>query len=638
MAYDPFPRRVAVTGLGVVSPLGIGREAFWEALLECRTGFGPVRSFDTRGWRTGIGSEVPPGLPREASAYALAAAREALADAGAALSPAGRAKTGVALGTTSGESAFVEDRMRLRREGDREGFERAIAGRLPGSVPAAVARALGLAGPNLMLSTACAAGNSALSWAFEKIRWGAADLMLAGGVDVFSRLTYAGFSRLLSIARERCAPFSKGREGLIPAEGCAVLILEEWDRASARGARVYAEFLGYGASSDALHVTNPDRAGVARAISSCLDSSGIAPDEVDYISAHGTGTPANDRTESAAVRDIFGDRAAQVPISSIKSMLGHAMGAASALEAAATCLALHTGMLPPTANFSGGDPECPLDYVPNAPRRADPRLALSNAFAFGGSNCVIALSRPERNAAPAPSPAVRAVITGLAGVESDAPAALAESLLPRADLGFIDAPVAYALAACKLALDDAGLEAAKDGVRLGIVLDSTGEVESQYRFFSELERGGPAGVEPRQFPTLLANAAASRAAIAFGMKRFNVSLGGCFPGGEGALAVALDLLRRFPDPILLAGGVDRGAGMLVLETEPSARARGARSYAAVEVLQESFDPGALQKGARAGCRCLVAAVRSFCASGAARREVRGQGPFGGRIRVGLAKP
>ena len=254
-----------------------------------------------------------------------------------------------------------------------------------------------LHGPCLMIPTACAAGNYAIGYGFDLIRTGRVDFMLAGGADAFSRIPYMGFARLGAIAPERCQPFDKNRKGMVPGEGAAVLVLEPLDAAAARGAKIYAEVLGYGVSCDAHHMTaaHPEGDGAIRAMSAAMRDSGITPDDVDYISAHGTGTPTNDRVESLAVCKLFGDRAARLPMSSIKSMLGHTMGAASALEAAACALALDTGWIPPTINYEEPDPECEVDCVPNRARRTEPRVVLNNAYAFGGNNASLCLRRAE---------------------------------------------------------------------------------------------------------------------------------------------------------------------------------------------------------------------------------------------------
>jgi 3-oxoacyl-[acyl-carrier-protein] synthase II len=256
-------------------------------------------------------------------------------------------------------------------------------------IAAHVASELGLAGPNLVIPTACAAGNYALAHASDAIRHGEAEVMLAGGADAFSRITYTGFARLGAIAPERCQPFDKHRKGMVPGEGAAILVLERRDRAMARGATIYAELVGYGLTCDANHMTAPQGDGAARAMQIAMADAGVRPDEIGYISAHGTGTLINDRVETAAVKQAFGEAAYAVPMSSIKSMLGHTMGAASAIEAAACTLAVRDNRIPPTMNHETADPECDLDYVPNAARDVPLELSMNNAYAFGGNNASV---------------------------------------------------------------------------------------------------------------------------------------------------------------------------------------------------------------------------------------------------------
>lgn len=403
-------RRVVVTGLGLVTPLGTGREAFWSALLAGRSGFGPVASFDTSAYAVHVGAEVrdfEPGrylrhlAPRQvgrASQLALAAAYLALEDGGLDPRALDRARTGVAMGTTSGEPREVErfddDLLAGRRDELAEGF---IA-RYPCQVLAGhVAAELGLEGPVTVIPNACAAGNYAVAYALDALRLGRADCMLAGGADAFSRITYTGFARLGAIAPEVCQPFDRHRKGMIPGEGAAVLLLEPRERALARNARVYAEVCAAGFSCDAHHMTasHPEGAGAARAMEQALRLAGLQAEAVDYISAHGTGTPTNDRLETLAVKRVFGARSARLPISSIKSMIGHTMGAASAIEAAVCALTLHTGWIAPTMNLLELDPECELDCVPNVARQADVRVAMNNAYAFGGNNASLLLRRAE---------------------------------------------------------------------------------------------------------------------------------------------------------------------------------------------------------------------------------------------------
>jgi 3-oxoacyl-[acyl-carrier-protein] synthase II len=641
-------RRVAVTGLGILSCAGRGKDAFWGSLLERRTGISPISSFSTEGLRSRLGGEIKDVKARSAKAYAAEAVRGALADAGLGPSRTAPERAGLALGTTQGEWLPIEAALDRRARGGSEAALRQEAfPEFPGSIPAAVARELGWRGPCIALTSACAAGNFALAYAYEKIVQGQADLMAAGGVDVLSQTNYIGFNRLLALAPEVCAPFSKGRKGMLPAEGCAVLILEELEAARRRGARIYAELLGCGMSSDGHHVTAPAADGVARALEDCLRRSGLEPGEVDYINAHGTGTPVNDKTETAAIKRVFGERAGRVPVSSIKALLGHAMGAASALEAAACCLALETGVLPPTANFTAGDPDCDLDYVPEGPRRTSPRVVLNNGFAFGGSNAVIALAAPGfadgRMPVSRPIPWPPLAVTGLALVEDPDPLALAERLLPDKDLGFFDRAMAYALCGASEALRDAGLDFARCGDRLGVVLDTSGELENQLRYRRDFLSQGPSGIEPLLFPGILANAAASRTSVLLGLKLLNESIAGSFPGGESAVACACDFLSRRGAGALLAGGVwaagegdpaglPEGAAVLVLESLAEAQARRARIHAVVRTWRESFDPA--RPPAPTSSRLLVEAVRRVSAE-AVPVELEARGFWGGVIRLRL---
>lgn len=401
-------QRIAVTGLGLVTPLGSGRQEVWEDLLAGRSGFAPVESFDTRAFSVHLGAEVrgfdpgpwvrrlDPGALGRASQLAIAAARQALEDAGIADGSQDPERAGIAMGTTSGEPLEVEkfDDRFLAGELGQVGPE--FVNLYPCHMIAAhVARELGFAGPNTMIPTACAAGNYAIAHAVDLLRAGRADLMLAGGADSFSRITYTGFARLGAIAPERCQPFDRNRKGMIPGEGAAVLVLEPLDRARARGARVYAELAGYGLSCDAHHMTaaHPEGDGAARAMERALADAGAAPAEISYISAHGTGTPTNDRLETLAVKRVFGETARRTPMSSIKSMIGHTMGAASAIEAAVCALAVAEDRIPPTMNLE--EPEDDLDYVPNAARGHRVLLAMNNAYAFGGNNASVILRKVE---------------------------------------------------------------------------------------------------------------------------------------------------------------------------------------------------------------------------------------------------
>jgi 3-oxoacyl-[acyl-carrier-protein] synthase II len=395
-------RRVVVTGIGVVTSIGVGVEAFWRALLAGQSGIGPVESFDTSRYAVHLGGEVKsfdgrPYLHRlsfdsmaRASHMAIAATRLALEDARFSAEQLDPGATGVSMGTTSGEPSIIERFNDLEMSGGRDRIGAEFVEQYPSHVIAAhVASEFGFSGPNLVIPTACAAGNYALAHALDTLRSGAVEVMIAGGSDSFSRITYTGFARLGAIAPDRCQPFDLHRKGMIPGEGSAVLVLELLERAAARNAPIYAELAGYALTCDAYHMTAPQGDGATRAMTLAMADAGVEPSEVGYISAHGTGTAVNDRIETLAVKNAFGDAAYHVPISSIKSMLGHTMGAASAIEAAVCALAVRDDAVPPTIHYESRDPECDLDYVPNVSRRQRVDVAMNNAYAFGGNNASV---------------------------------------------------------------------------------------------------------------------------------------------------------------------------------------------------------------------------------------------------------
>lgn len=410
MSADRAARRIVVSGVGLFTSIGIGRREFWSHLLAGRSGISEVTSFDTTAFEVHRGGEIHDFNPRDhvrhhdpaavgrASQLAIGAARLALDDAGLDPSAFDAERVGVAMGTTSGEPREVEhfDDRYVAEELAAVGPE--FIDRYPCHMIAEnVAAEFGLAGVNMMIPTACAAGNYAIAYAFGALRDGRAEIMLAGGADAFSRITYTGFARLGAIAPDCCRPFDRNRKGMIPGEGAGVLVLEPFESAIARGGRAYAEIVGCGLSCDAHHMTgaHPEGAGAARAMQQALQQSGLSPEEVSYISAHGTGTENNDRLETVAVKRVFGDAAYGIPMSSIKSMLGHTMGAASAIEAAACALALHDDVVPPTINYEEADPGCDLDYVPNSAREHEVRVAMNNAYAFGGNNASLVMRAVE---------------------------------------------------------------------------------------------------------------------------------------------------------------------------------------------------------------------------------------------------
>ncbi len=394
-------QRVVITGLGVVSSLGLGWRTFWNALLAGCSGIREIRYIDTTGFPTHYGGEVESFNASDfmsakaekrlgrATQFTLAASRMALDDAG--VHQLSDSRIGICLGTTMADIQALEEINSTWTDTREHRVRSSLVAKYPScTMSAGVAWQLGFTGPNVMIPTACAAGNYALAYAYDLLCLRKADLMVAGGADAFSRIAFMGFNRLFAVAPERCQPFDRNRKGMIVGEGAGMLVLERLEAAEARRAPIYGEIVAYGLSCDANHMTIPHIAGVKAAMQNALRAAQISPEEVNYINAHGTGTPANDRTEAQAIREVFGKHASTLPVSSIKSMIGHAMGAASALESIATILAVKSDHIPPTINFETPDPECDIDCVPNTSRRQRVSIALKNAFAFGGNNaCVV---------------------------------------------------------------------------------------------------------------------------------------------------------------------------------------------------------------------------------------------------------
>jgi len=401
---------VVVTGLGLVTPIGIGKTRFWNALIAGENGIRTITSFDTTQFRTHRGGEVLDFNPSEycrnidhqrigrGSQLAVAAARLAFDDGGIDVAQTDPSRVAVIFGTTMGESPIAEsiDNLMAQHGGLNGALNRPDSSlSFPQEmISTSVAREFGLRGPVSLMATACAAGNYAIGYGADLLQSGEVDFALAGGSDPFSRVAFTGFNSMLAVAPENCQPFDRCRKGMLPSEGAAALLLERYGTARLRGARIYAEVAGYGIGNDAHHMTapHPTGRGASRSISNALAATKAPVDSVDYINAHGTGTPANDRIETLAIKQVFGDAAYRTPVSSIKSMLGHTMGAASAIEAAASALTIQRGIVPPTINYQEKDPNCDLDYVPNCARDLRARTVLSNSFAFGG-NCAALVLR-----------------------------------------------------------------------------------------------------------------------------------------------------------------------------------------------------------------------------------------------------
>ena len=408
-------RRVVVTGIGLVSPVGIGTGANWDALLAGRSGIGRITRFDVSQFATQIAGEVKGFDPQQFVEkkdvkkmdifiqYAIAASQFAMDDSGLAVTPDNADRIGVFIASGIGGFSTIEREHRALLEGG----PRKIS---PFFIPSAiinlasgqVSSRFGAKGPNLATCTACSASAHAIGDSFEIIKRGDADAMIAGGSEAaITPMGVGGFGAMRALSTRNdephraSRPFDRDRDGFIIGEGSGVVILEELEMARARGARIYAELVGYGMSADAFHITAPseDGEGAVRVMRQCLKSAGVGPDAVDYINAHGTSTPFNDRLETLAIKKCFGDHATSLAISSTKSMTGHLLGAAGGLEAGVTALAVHTQQVPPTINLDNPDPECDLDYVPHTARKMPITYALSNSFGFGGTNAALLLKR-----------------------------------------------------------------------------------------------------------------------------------------------------------------------------------------------------------------------------------------------------
>ena len=399
--------RVVISGIGIVSPVGSNVGEFWTALVEGRSGIGPLTIIPTERLSTRIAAQVlgfdPEAhfRPKQAhlldrfAQFALFASRAAVRDAQCEISEELALDAATVIGTGSGGQSTVDaGYLKLYGQNSEKVHPLSIPRWMVNAAASHVSIDLGLRGPTWTVATACASGAHAVGQAFQMVRNGQAPMAVAGGADACLTVgTIKAWEALRVLSADTCRPFSKNRSGLVLGEGAAMFVLEPRDRALARGARVYAEVLGFGMSADAVDITAADADGAARAMRAALRDARANPEDVDYVNAHGTGTILNDRTEAEALRMVFASRTACLPVSSSKAVLGHGMGAAGALELAATALALQTQTIPPTANFEEPDPACSLDCVPNVARSARIRVAMSNSFAFGGLNAVLVLGR-----------------------------------------------------------------------------------------------------------------------------------------------------------------------------------------------------------------------------------------------------
>lgn len=410
-------RRVVVTGIGMLTPLGIGTEPSWKACIEGRSGISRIRKFDPSPFKTQIAGQLD-SFDRskyldakearrydDFCQYALVTAQMALEDSGLEITEELKDRTGVIIGTGfGGLETFERNFKSFLDGGPRKISPFFIPMMIANMAPGLVAMRYGVRGPNTCTVTACAASSHAIGDAFKVIQRGQADVMFAGGTEAsLTALMLAGFDIMKATSTRNdnpqaaSRPFDKDRDGFVPSEGAAMLILEEAEHARRRGAKIYAELRGYGYSNDAYHFTAPDPEGKGAILcmKMALEDAQLAPEDVDYINAHGTSTPLNDVIETLAIKRVFGPHAYRLAVSSTKSMTGHLLGAAGAAEAAFTCLALKHQVAPPTINYTNPDPECDLDYVPNKARPMEMRVALSNSFGFGGTNATLIFSRWE---------------------------------------------------------------------------------------------------------------------------------------------------------------------------------------------------------------------------------------------------
>jgi len=396
-------QKVVITGLGVVSSLGKGKNLFWKNLLAGKTGISKVTSFDTSAYFTSYAGEIKDFNAREnikdknmkdigrTSQFLIAAVEGALKNAGIDEEFLRNKKCGIMLGTASGEAQAVEkNNKQWIKQGLKSIKKKNIKDYTTNILAYNLTKALEIKGIIKIFRTACAAGNYAIAHGYDLIRQGEVDIVIAAGADSFSEVMFAGFNQVGAVAPCKCQPFDKNRKGMIPAEGAGVLILESLSHAKKRKAQIYAEVLGAGFSCDAFHMTAPSSEGIARCLINSLSVARIKSTAVDYICAHGTGTISNDRAESMAIKQVFGKK---IPVSSIKSHLGHSMGAASMIEAVACCLSLQQGIMPATINYETPDPECDIDCVPNYPREKKLKVIINNSFAFGGNNAAVVLGQ-----------------------------------------------------------------------------------------------------------------------------------------------------------------------------------------------------------------------------------------------------
>jgi len=410
-------RRVVITGMGVIAPNGIGKDVFWDAIIHGKSGVDRIKSFDTSDYDTKIGAEVlnfdPLNYMSKSVAkridrfaqFGIACSKMAIEDARLDLGKEDKDRIGVCAGSGLGGVLFHEEQIELmHRKGPKSAHPLGVPRVAPNAVPGHISIELGLRGPNMAICTACSSGSHAIGQSFYMIRFGKADVVVAGGAEApITPFTFGAFNALQVLSKrnespkEASRPFDRERDGFVMGEGAGILILEALEHAEKRGANIYGEIIGYGMTSGAHHMVMPAPEGkdAAKAMTLALEDAGISPNEVDYIHAHGTSTRANDKVETQAIKKVFSDYAYKMPISSIKSMIGHLIGATGAVELIVCALTIESSIIPPTINHKVPDPECDLDYVPNTARRSKIDIALSNSFGFGSNNAVVIVKKYE---------------------------------------------------------------------------------------------------------------------------------------------------------------------------------------------------------------------------------------------------
>ncbi len=594
---EGLPIRVGVVSVGAITSQGPTADDFWDGVSRGRVAIHPVRRIPMDGYGTTLAGEVqvdrepahdvnyPDGFRDRALDFALVAAEEAMATCGAIAKLVPADRWGVVIGTCNAgllsAKHWYEARMR-----DEPADARLLLFVPPQAIAEAIAGAFGLQGPALSVNTACAAGANAVGYAADLIRSGQADAVISGGTDALSDVLVAGFNSLESLSPEPAAPYSKDRQGLSLGEGSGMLVLVRSDIADTLGLPIMAEIAGLGLSADGYHPTapHPEGKGASRAIQAALHAAGVSPQDVGYVNSHGTGTAKNDPAETMAMKLGLGEAIYSTAVSSTKSMIGHLLGAAGAVEAIVTVKALETQLAPPTANFTEPDPECDLDYVPNVPRPLATQVAVSNNFAFGGANASLVLTRGR--SAPPPAPGQdRVVITGAgaltpAGVDS---AALWEAVAAERDCteqecgtrigrvsldasAFLSPKVRrrmdrlgiFCLVASRLALAAGGLELDEQtGDRVGTILGTgIGPMDSMEAFSRPLFEEGPHAANPAIFPNTVYNAAAGQVAMHVGAVGPTTTVTAGHAAGASAIVYATDILARGQADAMLAIGAD----------------------------------------------------------------------------------